>query len=145
MSVDAVYLQKFHCFEDLSAEQREAVAVLAEAACFYPEHILFEENSLGEFLYLLVEGEVEVLYTIGEDGPSRVDQMCAGDIVGCSALVPPYKYTSTTRSLTKIDVLAIETKPLRELMHIDCPLGFSIQQHIMRFLLDQIINFRLGA
>jgi hypothetical protein len=35
-------------------------------------------------------------------------------------------------------------KTLRELMHEDYPLGFSIQQHIMRFLVDQIINFRLG-
>jgi CRP-like cAMP-binding protein len=145
MSVDANYLQKFFCFEDLSVEQREAVAVLAEAMCFYPEHILFNENEQGEYLYLLVEGEIEVLYNIGEDGPSRVDQMGAGDIVGCSALVSPYKYTSTTRSLTKIDVLAIETKALHELMQKDCSLGFSIQQHIMRFLQDQIINFRLGA
>jgi len=145
MPVDAVYLQNFRCFEDLSVEQRDAVAKLAEAECFYPEHILFNENAPGEYLYLLVEGEIEVLYAIGEEGPSRVDQMSAGDIVGCSALVPPYKYTSTTRSLTKIDVLVIETKALRELMHEDCRLGFSIQQHIMRFLMDQIINFRLGA
>jgi len=65
--------------------------------------------------------------------------------IGCSALVSPYKYTSTTRSLTKIDVLAIEAIALRELMHEDCPLGFSVQQHIIRFLMDQIINFRLGA
>jgi hypothetical protein len=67
---------------------------------------LFNENEPGAYLYLLVEGEVEVLYTIGENGLSRVDQMGAGDIVGCSALVPPYNYTSITRSLTKIDVLS---------------------------------------
>ena len=145
MPVDADYLQKFGCFEDLSVEQREAVAEFAKAECFYPEHTLFNENALGEYLYLLAEGEIEVLYDIGEAGPSRVDQMSAGDIVGCSALVSPYKYTSTTRSLTKIDVLAIEAIALRELMHEDCPLGFSVQQHIIRFLMDQIINFRLGA
>jgi len=145
MSVDATYLRKFRCFEDLSDEQREAVAELAEAECFYPEHTLFEENAPGEYLYLLLDGEVEVLYTIGEGGPARVDKMGAGELVGCSTLAPPYKHTSTTRSLTKIDVLAVDAKALRELMHDDCPLGFSIQQHIMRLLMDQVINFRLGA
>ena len=145
MPVEAVYLQKFDCFKDLSDKQRAAVAALAEATCYYPEHILFEENSPGEYLYLLVEGEAEVLYTIGETGPARVDQMSPGDIMGCSALVPPYLYTSTTRSLTKIDALSIEAKALLELMHEDCPLGFAIQQHIMQFLMDQIVNFRLGS
>jgi len=145
MSVDATYLRKFRCFEDLSDEQRAAVAELAEAECFYPEYTLFEENAPGKYLYLLVDGEVEVLYSIGEDGPARVDKMGAGEIVGCSAVVSPYEHTSTTRSLTKIDVLIIDAQALRALMHEDCSLGFSIQQHIMKLLLDQIISFRLEA
>jgi CRP-like cAMP-binding protein len=145
MSVDATYLRKFRCFENLSDEQRAAVAEFAEAECFYPEYTLFEENSPGEYLYLLVDGEVEVLYSIGEHGPARVDKMGAGEIVGCSAVVSPYKHTSTTRSLTKIDVLIVDAKALRELMYEDCSLGFSIQQHIIKLLLDQIISFRLGA
>ena len=145
MSVDAVYLRKFRCFENLSDEQREAVAKLAKAECFYPKHTFFEENASGEFLYLLVMGEAEVLYSIGEDAPARVDRMGAEEIIGCSTLVPPYKHTSTAKSLTKIDVLEIDAKALRELMDEDCSLGFSIQQHIMSFLMDQIINFRLES
>ena len=145
MSVDATYLRKFHCFDNLSDEQREAVAKLAKAECFYPKYTFFKENEPGEYLYLLVEGEIEVLYTVGEGGAERVDQMGAGDIVGCSTLVPPYKHTSTAQSLTKIDVLAIDAKALCELMDEDCSLGFSIQQHIMSFLMDQITNFRLEA
>ena len=145
MSVDPTYLQKFACFQDLSGEQRKSVAELVEAKCFYPEYTLFEENDPGDFLYLLAEGEVEVLYSISESGPTRVDQVAAEEIVGCSALVPPYVYTSTTRSLTEIEVLMIDVRALRDLMREDCPLGFSIQQHFMRVLMDRIMNFRLGA
>lgn len=145
MSVDAKYLQIFRCFDDLSDEQRESVAELAEAECFYPGHILFEDNKQGRYLFLLVEGEVEVLYTIGEHKQGRVDKMGAGEIIGCSALIPPYKYTSTTRSLTRVDVLAIDAKALCNLMQRDCPLGFSIQQQVIRLLMDQIVSFRLGV
>ena len=145
MSVDAAYLRKFRCFENLSEEQREAVAKLAKAECFYPKYTFYEENAPGEHLYMLVTGEAEILYSIGEDSPARVDRMGAGEMIGCSTLVPPYKHTSTARSLTKIDVLEIDAKALRELMAEDCSLGFSIQQYIMKFLMDQIINFRLEA
>ena len=145
MSVDAAYLRKFRCFENLSDEQREAVAKLAKAECFYSEYTFYEENAPGEYLYLLVTGEAEILYSIGEDSPARVDRMGAEEIIGCSTLVPPYKHTSTARSLTKIDVLEIDAKALRKLMAKDCALGFSIQQYIMSFLLDQVTNFRLEA
>ena len=145
MSVDPTYLQKFVCFQNLSDEQRKSVAELAEAKCFYPEYTLFEENDPGDFLYLLAEGEVEVLYSISESGPTRVDQVAAEEIVGCSALVPPYVYTSTTRSLTEIEVLMIDVRALRDLMREDCPLGFSIQQHFMRVLMDRVMNLRLRS
>ncbi len=145
MAVDPKYLSSFRCFEDLSDEQRRAVAELAEAECFYPKYTLFEENQPGERLYLITEGEVEVLYSNGERGLTRVDRLGAGEIVGCSALVPPYKHTSTTRSLIEIDVLIIDAIALRELIQEDYSLGFYIQQHIMRLLMERISNLRLGA
>ncbi|MGD2155767.1 MAG: cyclic nucleotide-binding domain-containing protein [Anaerolineales bacterium] len=145
MPVDPTYLRDFRCFEDLSDEQRQAVAKLAKAECFYPEYTLFEENRPGEHLFLIAMGEVEVLYGISESGPTRVDQVGAGEIVGCSALVPPYEHTSTTRSLTEIEVLIVDANALRELMREDCSLGFSIQQHIMQLLMDRITDLRLAV
>ena len=59
MPVDGAYLQKFRCFDDLSDEQREVIAKIAEAECFYPEHTLFEENEPGKYLYLMMEGEID--------------------------------------------------------------------------------------
>jgi CRP-like cAMP-binding protein len=89
--------------------------------------------------------EVEVLYNIGEEGPSQVDRVQSGEIIGCSALVNPYTYTSTTRSLTEIESIVIDAEALRKLMIEDCLLGFSIQKHLIRMLLDRIIDLRLGV
>ena len=145
MAVDPTYLKNFHCFENLTEEQRKVIAEIAEAECFYPDHTLTEENQPGKFLYLLAKGEIEVLYNIGDSGPTRVDQMSAGEIVGCAALILPYQYTSTTISLTEIEVLIIDIKALHRLMAEDCPLGFTIQQHVIALLMDRITNFRLSA
>jgi CRP-like cAMP-binding protein len=145
MPVETKYLKNYSCFEDLSDKQRMAVAQFTKAECFFPEHILSIEDEPATNLYLLADGEVEVLYAIGESGPARVDRLYKGGIVGCSALVPPFKYSATTRSLTNIEVLIIDAKALRALMEKDCQIGFSIQQHIIRILLDQIVNLRLGS
>jgi CRP-like cAMP-binding protein len=98
-----------------------------------------------EKMYLLASGEVEVLYNIGDEGPTQVDLVSGGEVIGCSALVPPYTYTATTRCLTEAEVLELDAVALQQLMKEDCSLGFALQQQVMRVLMDRIINFRLGG
>ncbi len=145
MPTDPIRLQQYPCFRELTEEHREAIAQLASEECYYSGHTLSEEGKPGTHLYLLAAGEVEVLYSIGEEEPTRVDRAHTGDIIGCSTLVEPYTYTSTTRSLTEIEVLVIDAEALRKLMNEDCPLGISIQKEIISMLIDQVIDLRLGA
>jgi CRP-like cAMP-binding protein len=144
MPTDPSYLKNFSCFADISEEQRQAVADLATAVCYPPGYVLFEERKPGEQLFLLANGQVEVLYQIGEDKPTRVDLISGEEILGCCTLVPPHVYTSTARCLTEVEVLEIEGKALRKLMREDCSLGFAIQQGVMQVLLDRVMNFRPG-
>jgi CRP-like cAMP-binding protein len=143
MPTDPSYLRNFSCFQDLSEDQSEAVAQLTTAICFPPGHLLFEEGQTAEHIYLLAKGDVEVLYKIGDEGLIRVDIVSGEEVIGCAALIPPYEHTETIRSLSEIEVLVLDAVALRKLMLKDCPLGFTIQQQIMRMLLDRIIGFRL--
>lgn len=93
----------------------------------------------------MVEGDVEVLYRIGESGQVRVDTISGEEIAGCAALIDPYVYTATERSLTEVEVLEIDAEVLRNMMREDCTLGFSIQQHMIALLMDRITNFRLES
>jgi len=145
MPTDPTFLRDFSCFRDLSEDQLKAIAQIANAVCYSPGHVLFEESQPGERLFLLVKGDVEVLYNIGEADQVRVDTVSGEEIVGCSALVEPYVYTATERCLTEIEVLEIDAVSLRELMQKDCRLGFSLQQHIIRVLMERILDLRLAA
>jgi CRP-like cAMP-binding protein len=143
MSTDPSYLRKFSCFRDLPESQLTAIAEITTSICFPQGHVLFEEGKLAETIFLLIKGEVEILYEIGEDGPVHVDSVLGEDVVGCAALVPPYINTSTVRSITEIEVLELDAIALRKLMKKDCTLGFLVQQQTMRMLLDRIVNLRL--
>jgi CRP/FNR family cyclic AMP-dependent transcriptional regulator len=143
MPTDPSFLQKFPCFRDLSDDQREAIAQLATAICFPRGHVLFEEGKPGDHLYLLASGKVEVLYDISEEEPTQVDLVSGEEVIGCSVLVPPFTYTASARCLSEVEVLELDAEALRKLMREDCPLGFSIQQYILRTLIDRIVDFRL--
>ena len=143
MTVEATILKQYPLFSDLNETQLREVAQLCEAECFYPGHTLFKEGQPGTKIFILVKGEVELLFSIGEEGSTRVGLAMAGEIIGRPALVPPYLNTATARSLTETEVLAIDIADLRELSERDCPLVVSIQQHIIQSLLDCIVGLRL--
>lgn len=144
MPTDPKYLRDFACFQNLTEDQMAAVARLATAVCYPPHHILFREGEPGERLFFMLKGEVEVLYQIGAADQERVDIVAGEEIVGCSALIKPYVYTATERSLTEIEVLEINAGELRQLMEEDYALGYTIQQQALSFLMDRIIDLRLA-
>ena len=145
MPTDPTFLRDFSCFRNLSEEQLKAVAQITDAVCYPPSRTLFEEGEPGEYLFFLVKGDVEVFYRIGEAGQVHVDTISGEDAVGCSALVEPYTYTATERSLTEVDVLEIDAASLRKLMQKDCRLGFSLQQQIIKVLMGRVLNLRLES
>ena len=134
---------EYPLFSDLSTEQMHAVRHLCREECFYPGYTLFEDGEPATKMYVLVDGEIEVLFTIGEAGMVQVDRVGPGEIFGCSALVPPYVHMSTVHAKTRIEVLELDAVALRELFEDDPRLAVSIQQHIIQCLLARIVNLRL--
>ncbi len=145
MPTDPNVLQDFSCFRDLSDEQLEVIAQFTDAVCYPSGYTLFEEGKTGEHLYFLVKGDVEVLYDIGEAGQVQVDTLSGEEVIGCAALIAPYAYNATERSLTEVEVLEVDVDALRQLMEKDCHLGFSLQQHIIRVLMERILDLRLAT
>lgn len=145
MPMEAKRLRRYACFRALTENQCEAVAQLASEECHYPGHVLFREGEPGTQLYILTGGEVEVLYSIGEEGPERVDTASEGAILGCSSLIEPYTYSSMVRCITEIETLVLDAVALHNLMEEHCRIGYSIQNYIIRMLLDRIIDLRLAA
>ena len=134
---------EYPIFSDLSAEQMRAVRQFCREECFFPGYTLFKDGEPATKMYVLVDGEIEVLFTIGEAGMVQVDRVGPGEIFGCSALVPPYVHMSTVHAKTRIEVLELDSVALRELFEDDPRLAVSIQQHVIQCLLARIVDLRL--
>jgi voltage-gated potassium channel len=135
---------EYPLFSELNAEQMSAIRKICKEECFYPDYTLFEDGEPATKLYVLADGEVEVFYAIGEAGMVKVDRVGQWEILGCSALVPPYLYTSTVRPMTRIEVLELDAASLLELFDENPRLAVSIQNQVIKCLLARIVDLRLG-
>jgi CRP-like cAMP-binding protein len=145
MNGDVKFLHDYPLFRELNEEQMQAVIEVCREECFLPDTVLFEEGQSAKELFVLVEGEVEESFTAGEAVLSSIHPVGPGDIIGCPALVPPYTQSCTARSLTGIEVLAIDAAGLQKLFAQDCRLAVSIQQHVIEALLERIGKLRLAG
>jgi signal-transduction protein with cAMP-binding, CBS, and nucleotidyltransferase domain len=143
MTADFKLLHEYPLFDGLTEQQIQEVMQVCREECFVPEAIMFEEGQPAGELFVLVEGTVEESFTAGEATLTLVRPVQPGEIIGCQALVPPYKQTCTARSLDHVEVLAINAAGLRELFARDCQLAVTIQQHVIQSLLERISGLRL--
>jgi len=93
---------------------------------FEPGEVIFKQGDHGDCLYVVVEGEVEVLRPGPGGGESALRRLGPGECFGEIALLGDHVRTATTRSVTGVNVLAVDAEafhalfsslpPLRELM-----------------------------
>jgi CRP-like cAMP-binding protein len=145
MNSDFKLLHEYPLFNGLKEEQMQAVLNVCREECFLPDAILFEEGQPAKEIFVLVEGKVEESFTAGEAVLSPIHPVGVGEIIGCPALVPPYTHNCTARSLTQIEVLAINAAGLRKLFAQDCQLAVSVQQFVIQALLERIGKLRLAG
>jgi CRP/FNR family transcriptional regulator, cyclic AMP receptor protein len=142
MATDPNMIKNFSCFHDLSEDQLQTIAEISNSVCYSSGHVLFEEGEQGKYLYLLIDGDVEVFFKADETGFNKVDTISSEEMAGCSAMVPPYIYTATETALSEVEVLEININDLRDLIEKDPGLGIKLQQYMIQTLNDRILKLR---
>lgn len=145
MSTQVEYVKNLTCFKDLSAEDQNAIAKISDAVCYSPGYVLFREGEKAKKLYLIVKGQAEAIFNIGEAGQVRVETLSDDEIAGCSALVEPHLYAATERSITDIEVLEIDIESLKKLFQENNQLGLRIYENMIKIMTRRILELRLAS
>jgi CRP-like cAMP-binding protein len=102
-------------FQDLDPTQVALLKPLFEQYTCSPETIIFEQGAPAIHLYLLIKGEVSILYK-PYDGPTIVlTRLRDGDVFGWSAVVGSPQYTSSIVSETPVEAIRIKGNDLLKL------------------------------
>lgn len=127
-------LRSFPYFAGVSPETLKAVAEATEERTFLPGQPLFREGDPARALYILRAGEVDIVYQHHVDEGRVVDTVVAGDLIGWSALVEPYRCTATAVPRASGRAVCIDAAGIRKLCERDHMLGYRLLKEVAGML-----------
>jgi CRP/FNR family transcriptional regulator, cyclic AMP receptor protein len=149
--VSSEILRRYPFFAGLANEQLSSLARLTEEVTVTTGDYLFYEGVNLAYIYLVAEGSIaitlsqpEVVSRVIIPPPGArtrevaVSAVGPGDLVGWSALVPPFKATSSARTATRSRCYAINAAELRQLFEIEPRFGYQIMQRVAQVARDRI-------
>ena len=139
MSVET--LRRYQFFNHFTQDQLKAVAMISEIETHPKGAIVAREDTVATKLYLLLEGDVDLIYSGGGEGAisnALVGSIAPGEVFGVSSLVEPYQFISSVRAAMPLRVIAIDSIALRALAEIDSNLGYGLMRNISAAILGRL-------
>jgi CRP-like cAMP-binding protein len=96
-AIEAPDLTRFRLFDGVAAADRDAIGSWCLRFALEPGHVLVEQGSEGRELYLVAEGELEVLHREG-DHEVVVNRILPGQDVGIVAMFEGGRRTASLRA-----------------------------------------------
>ena len=108
-------LESVPLFKDMDDHVRRMLEPLFEPFSCPAEAVIFEQGEPAHYLYLILEGTVEMLYK-PYDGPQiTITYLAQGSIIGWSAVVGNATYTSGAVSKEDIRAIRMSSRDLHKL------------------------------
>lgn len=104
---------------------------------------LLGEGELTTELSIVVSGRVTLRTLVPERGSVPILTVEPGDVFGWSAVVEPFRATSTVVAQGPVDVLALEAKGLRAALATDCGLAVALYPRMLQALARRLSATRL--
>lgn len=125
----------------LSPHALERLAECCASTISYPAGAtLMREGSATEPFGIVTSGRIALRLLVPERGTVTILTVEPGDVIGWSALIPPYRATSTAVATEPTSVLAFDMRRLRALLREDPALAATLYPRVL-----EAVARRLGA
>jgi len=134
-------LRRYQFFNHLTEEQLKAVVMIAEIETYPKGSIVANEDAIATKLFLLLEGDVDLIYSGGGEGAisnALVGSIAPGEVFGVSSLIEPYQFISSVRAAMPLRLIAIDSISLRALAEINPKLGYGLMRNISAAVLNRL-------
>jgi CRP/FNR family cyclic AMP-dependent transcriptional regulator len=138
-------LRRFPFFAGLTDEEIKSIAMISDEKKYDVNTFIFREQGKAENLFLLVEGNVDIMINTDEEGLQQetVSTLSHGDVFCWSSIVEPYVLTGSGFAATPVTVIAMDGAALRALFELDCHLGFSVLQKAATIISSRLKDTRI--
>ncbi len=96
---------------------------------FAPGEVIFRKGDVGNKIYIIIQGEVEVIDEEPGKGERIVSQLRGGQSFGALALIREEPRGATVRSRTETSVYSVDRESFRALLH-SAPLRKMVEEMV---------------
>ena len=126
-------------FKDFDTETLDLLAGCARNEHFRPGQTIYAEGDDADKVFLIREGDVSVEISTPHHEPIIVETLRAGDVLGWSWMVPPYKHMSDARALNDVRAISLDAACMRNKAERTPALGYHMFRH---FVPHMAVRFR---
>ncbi len=127
-------------FQDLSEKECELVYPLFRICHESAGNVIFEQGDPADFLYVVVEGEIAILYK-PEDGPElTISRVRSEGVIGWSSAIGNPFYTSTAVCSKECQLLCLSGNALRRLYQDHPKIGCLILERLAALIAERLKN-----
>jgi len=127
---------------DMSAEDRRQVLASGRRRRFSAREVVFHEGDPADTFLLIDAGRVAVRAAT-PTGSQVLDTAEAGDVLGWSWLVPPYRWTFDGRAVEEVRAVEFDGACLRGKCDADPALGYDLMSRFAQVLIERLQWTRL--
>lgn len=138
-------LQGIPWFLELQQKQINQLANISKLVQLAPGQDLFAEGGKQDFLFILLEGEIELTLYVPMCGEQHVFTAEPLDVLGWDQLTPVIRQRFGSAHATKPSLLvAIAGEAMRCLAEEDHELGFFVYRRLANVVASRMLNIRLA-
>lgn len=136
-------LRRYAYFAAAEDEGLRAVAMICEEVAVPAGTVMYREDDKADKLYILVDGEIDIQYTLGSGELRTVDTIVPGELMMWSALVEPYKSTAVVTTRQNSRLIAVDSDKLRAYCATDHKVAHEILLHLTKMLATRLEGARI--
>lgn len=124
-------------FKECSEEELKKISEICELVFYKKEEKIFDERSPAEYFYFVVDGTVELRFTVTHYLASReitIDRKFKSDVFGWSALTKPHIYSLSAVTTKDTNLVRIHESRLKQLCIDNNHLGYIIMKNISEII-----------
>ena len=113
-------------FESLAPDILAFIAGCGCNAVYRPDELLAREGDPADEFFVIRKGRVALETHSSECGTLRFETLDAGDLLGWSFLVPPYRWPVSARAMQTVHTIRMDGACVRKKCREDTALGYEL-------------------
>ena len=130
-------------FYGMGTEHLTTLASVAAPVSYVAGARVFDEGEPAEACFLILEGDIALELEMPGRGQHVVQTLHAGDMLGWSWLLSPYRYAFDAQTLTATRAIRFDAVALRDAKQADPAFGYELMQRFAEVLVRRMQAARL--